>query len=1088
MNYKLILPAVFAAATGPLAAQLVGTETFTYANGNVANLAGGSGFNYDNFDKAVTAFQSDWDAVFGTPTITGNALTTNNSGAKREYNGTVEGTGGVDGTDNIERSGAVRGVGRVFYKFTITRATGVTWSGASSYDFGTERAFFGVPSANGPLGVLQFGISANGQNYFTTTPANTATHTIVTVLDFDKHYVGLWLDPTAADYYDPTDGSNSADAGGAYAPTNWSTAVRLGSSAGGTTTWDDLKVALDPVNVGLKNYTDADNDGLPASYELANGLDDHDDGTTGETTPGAKDGPKGALGDPDSDGVGNLVEFQDGSLANNPDTDGDFLTDGQEKTASTSPLKADTDGDAITDYAEVNTTLTNPVQADSDAGGTSDFTEVALGTPANNATGEPHTNGNMDLVGLDFFDSYTDGGLNGLGDGTGWDYDNSALVETFTGHSTLKSTWATVAGAPVVQAGMLLTQEGSIKRPFHGGSAATTAVVGEKAGGWRENAAATGVNGRDVLYLKVNITRQAGASWSGLSLYDFGAEKLFIGVPTTANPVSGLREFGVEQPTGGLRAFTGVAPVDGTTYTMVAKLNYASSRVDLWLNPNLTGSEGSSPIAVTFNVTPAQMNATALRLGSGGTAATGWDKLVAGTTWDSLRSLPSDSDGDGMPDDFEDLYGFNKNVNDAAADADGDGSSNLAEYQAGTNPVVEDTDGDGLSDGTGEAAAGTNPLKADTDGDGLNDKVEGETYHTNPTLADTDGDGQSDGGEVIGYIGFTSDPLDANDTIGAPLGLIGTDDFSYADGGVTGLNGGTYFDYENWLFNGPFIGHTNAGTSDWDGSASVTGGRLITHETFAYREFNGPSEGAASNEAPSDARMGAINEDGNHANKTVYFKATMTRRAGALLSVFGPDDFNQERLAFGIVDNAGTPQWGIRQGAAFTTDNGTLPVNADQTYTVVGKLDFPGNLLTLWVNPDLGGTEASNAPIVTRVYGAGNWASGIRIASTGTGDTEWDDVVVATQWDELAGEGPSPVALSVAGFNAGAGTLSINAAGIPAGHSYELKSSSTLAGGSFAPLVPPFVFDSTTPQPFVIPVTPDTVKTLFLRAEEIPSP
>lgn len=109
--------------------------------------------------------------------------------------------------------------------------------------------------------------------------------------------------------------------------------------------------------------------------------------------------------------------------------------------------------------------------------------------------------------------------------------------------------------------------------------------------------------------------------------------------------------------------------------------------------------------------------------------------------------IPDDSDGDGIPDEWEIANGLNpNNPADAAQDTDGDSLTNAQEYQLGTNPRLVDTDGDGLTDSR-ELALGTNPLKADTDGDGLSDGQE-VLRGFNPLVADSDGDGIADGLEL----------------------------------------------------------------------------------------------------------------------------------------------------------------------------------------------------------------------------------------------------------------------------------------------------------------------------------------------------
>ena len=119
-----------------------------------------------------------------------------------------------------------------------------------------------------------------------------------------------------------------------------------------------------------------------------------------------------------------------------------------------------------------------------------------------------------------------------------------------------------------------------------------------------------------------------------------------------------------------------------------------------------------------------------------------------------------DTDNDGIPDSWEQLYGFNiTDPNDAQFDFDSDNLTNLEEYLHNTDPKNSDTDSDNLTDGDELKIYFTNPTNPDTDSDNLTDGDEIKIYGTNATNPDSDGDGYNDGVEIEN----NTDPLDEND-------------------------------------------------------------------------------------------------------------------------------------------------------------------------------------------------------------------------------------------------------------------------------------------------------------------------------------
>lgn len=137
---------------------------------------------------------------------------------------------------------------------------------------------------------------------------------------------------------------------------------------------------------------------------------------------------------------------------------------------------------------------------------------------------------------------------------------------------------------------------------------------------------------------------------------------------------------------------------------LAVRHDYLSQRWGLWLDG--TNVVGNLPFAARVP------ELARVQLRSALFQSARFDDLTVSTN--TPAGLTVDSDGDGLPDEWEHSFGFNPyEPADTAADPDFDGLSSLREFQLGLNPRHPDYDGDGLSDGV-EIALQLAPTQADT--------------------------------------------------------------------------------------------------------------------------------------------------------------------------------------------------------------------------------------------------------------------------------------------------------------------------------------------------------------------------------------
>ena len=505
-------------------------------------------------------------------------------------------------------------------------------------------------------------------------------------------------DLSAADAESDYDGDGQSDA----------EAFQAGDSPALDSDGDKRIDALDAFPNHAGYQYDADGDGLPDQWEYQH---------AGDLNSMA------ATTDQDGDGMSDLAEFEQDTNPTNTDTDGDGINDANDAFPNNSAYQADSDNDGLADEWEqsyfADLTVTDG-SLDSDSDGQTDQEEFNQGSL-------PVADSDNDGV-ADTHDAFpnnprgqTDSDSDGLGDE--WEILNFDSLELADSTSDYDNN-----GVTDLSAFENSTPINDLTFDFESG---------ELPEGW--------VNTGDV-------------DWVVSDAHSYrGQYALTIAQPLAPGERARI-EFEFSSQKGRLRLYSR-AESDGTdSATFYLGDDYLGMPNTYWSSDTDSYSAGTHKRSLTYRNSSSTHNAPIIYVdflsGLKGLIPADRDGDGVLNNDDLFPDRPdasTDTDGDGIGDEWEMQYFGTLDRVSATSDFDNDGLLDLAEFEHTANPTSSNSDNDGVSDGD-DAFPGDSRYQADSDNDGLADRWELDHFaalNISDGSQDSDNDGITDLAEFM---------------------------------------------------------------------------------------------------------------------------------------------------------------------------------------------------------------------------------------------------------------------------------------------------------------------------------------------------